>query len=80
MSTFPGVPGVPSCSRIKFFSYKLVTEDRKTDFDLKTFLQWILRVKRRNMSDVKCQQNLFLNFLWWNMMEHVDVIMNFRAK
>ena len=37
MSTILAVPGVPACSRIKVFSYKLRTEDRLTDFDLRGF-------------------------------------------
>ena len=35
MSTILGVTGVSGCHRIKFFSYKLETEDRKTDFELR---------------------------------------------
>ena len=35
MSMLLGVTGVSGCHRIKFFSYKLETEDRKTDFELR---------------------------------------------
>ena len=41
MSRLPGVTGVLGCHRIKFFSYKLGTEDRKTDFELRRFSEWI---------------------------------------
>ena len=32
-----GVTGVLGCHRINIFSYKLGTEDRKTDFDFRRF-------------------------------------------
>ena len=39
-----------------------------------------LRVKRRNLSVVICQPNLFLNFPSKNKWEHMNDLMNFRAK
>ena len=57
-----GVTGVSGCHRIKFFSYKLRTEDRLTDFELRRVYSGLC-VERRNLFAVNCQPNLFLKFL-----------------
>ena len=41
-----GVTGVSGCHRINIFSYKLGTEDRKTDFDFRRFSEWIYGKRR----------------------------------